>query len=221
MCLRKYVTVSVAVSALCVGSGLTARAYAAQTTTKTSVVVDDSTLKNKVEANIKGQPTLKSQDINVKVDNKVVTLTGTVQSAARKARAERAAHVAGVARVVNDLKVDPHPSENIAEKAGDATKTAAVKTGAAAKTVGEKTKEGLSATGEVINDAWINTKIHANMMNEPALKDSDINVDVNNHIVTLKGTVASAAGKARAQEIAKTTDGVKAVRNMLTIGPKR
>jgi osmotically-inducible protein OsmY len=40
-------------------------------------------------------------------------------------------------------------------------------------------------------------------------------------VVTLKGTVASAAGKARAEEIAKTTKGVKRVNNTLTIGPKK
>jgi osmotically-inducible protein OsmY len=40
-------------------------------------------------------------------------------------------------------------------------------------------------------------------------------------VVTLKGTVASAAGKARAEEIAKTTKGVTRVVNTLTIGPKK
>jgi len=217
---RKYLAVSAVVSAICF-MPLTARISAAQTTTTTRVAVDDNILENRVETTIKDQPTLKNQDIDVKVENKVVTLSGTVQTAARKARAERAAHVAGVTRVVNNLKVDPHAGQNMAEKAGDATKTAAVKTGEAAKTVGVKTKDGLSATGENINDAWINTKIHTDMVNEASLKGSDINVDVNNHVVTLKGTVASAAGRARAEEIAKTTQGVNAVRNMLAIAPKR
>jgi osmotically-inducible protein OsmY len=200
---------------------LTSRAYAAQTTARTAVAVDDSTLQDRVETAIKAQPTLKNQDIDVKVNNKVVTLTGAVQSAARKARAGRAAHVAGVTSVVNDLKVDSHAGRNMAEKAGGATKTAAVKTGEGAKTAGEKTKEGVSKTGEVITDAWLNTKIHTNMMNEPLLKDSDINVDVKDHMVTLKGTVTSAAGKARAGEIAKTTEGVKGVNNLLAVGPKK
>jgi hyperosmotically inducible periplasmic protein len=202
-----------------ISPAVTSRAYAAQA--KTSVAVDDSTLQSRAEAAIKAQPTLKNQDIDVKVNNKVVTLTGAVQTAARKARAARAAHVAGVTSVVNDLKVDPHAGQSVAEKAGEATKTAAVKTGEAAKTVGEKTKEGVSKTGEVITDAWLNTKIHANMMNEPLLKDSDINVDVKDHMVSLKGTVTSAAGKARAGDIAKTTEGAKGVNNMLMVGPKK
>ena len=53
------------------------------------------------------------------------------------------------------------------------------------------------------------------------LKESDINVDVENHVVTLHGTVLSAAGRARAVDIAKKTDGVNRVVDMLTIGPKK
>ena len=52
------------------------------------------------------------------------------------------------------------------------------------------------------------------------LKNSDINVDSDNHIVTLKGTVMSAAGRAEAVSIAKNTEGVHAVVDHLTIGPK-
>ena len=87
--------------------------------------------------------------------------------------------------------------------------------------MGEKTKDAAVATGDAITDAMINTKIHAKMLDEDTLKGSDINVDVNNHMVTLKGTVASAAGKARAEQIARTTDGVRSVNNTLVIGPKK
>jgi hyperosmotically inducible periplasmic protein len=202
-------------------SPATSTVYAAQTMAKTSVAVSDSTLQDRAEAAIKAQPTLKNQDVDVKVDNKVVTLTGSVLTATRKARAGRAARVAGVTSVVNNLKVDPHATQNVAEKAGEATKTAAVKTGDAVKTAGEKTKDGLSKTGEVITDAWLNTKVHSNMMNEPLLKDSEINVDVKDHIVTLRGMVTSTAGKTRAGDIAKTTEGVKGVNNTLVVGPKK
>jgi hyperosmotically inducible protein len=195
--------------------------YAGQTTAKTRVVVDDSALQTRVDHAIKAQPALKGQDVDVKVNNKVATLTGTVRSEQSKARAARAAHVAGVTRVDNQLTVDPHAGHGIDDKAMDATKTAVHKTGEAAKTVGEKTKDAAAATGEAITDAWINTRIHTKMMDEAALKGSDINVDVNDHVVTLKGTVASAAGKARAQELARTTEGVKSVHNTLVIGPKK
>jgi osmotically-inducible protein OsmY len=230
-CAKHFALIGV-VGAMLIASGPAAPAYARQTTTKSSVVVDDSTLQTRVEANLKAQPTLKNQDIDVKVSGKVVTLTGEVQTPARKARAERAAHVAGVTSVANKLIVNPHAGTSVVDKTGDAAKTAAVKTGEAAKTVavktgdvattvGSKTKEGAEATGGAITDAWIKTHIHTNMMNEPLLKASDVNVDVNNHMVTLKGTVTTAAGKARAAQIAKTTDGVKSVTNALVVGPRQ
>jgi hyperosmotically inducible protein len=123
-------------------------------------------------------------------------------------------------------------TDNAMDKAGDKTKSAAgktkdatvkagEKTKDAAVKVGEKTKDVAATTGENITDAWITTKLKADFVNEDTLKDSDINVDTNNHVVTLKGTVASAAGKARAAEIAKGTKGVNRVINTLTIGPKK
>jgi osmotically-inducible protein OsmY len=194
--------------------------YAGQSTAKTIVVIDDSTLKESVKKALDMQPTLKHQNIDVKVTDRVVTLTGAVLTSERKARAGRSAKVAGVTRVVNELMIDPKATDGLDDKIVDATKTAAHETATAAKTVGEKTKDGAVATGEVITDAWINTRIHSKMVDEDTLKGSDVNVDVKDHMVTLKGTVVSAAGKARAEAIAKETDGVKSVSNLLTIGPK-
>ena len=74
---------------------------------------------------------------------------------------------------------------------------------------------------EHVEDAWITTKIKADFVNESALKGSDINVDTNDHVVTLKGTVASLAGKTRAEQIAKSTKGVTRVTNELTLAPKK
>jgi osmotically-inducible protein OsmY len=223
MTLSNYVTIGALTFAMAMP--LAARPGFAQTTPRTgtasTVAVDDSTLKDRVEAAIKARPTLKDQNIDVDVANKVVTLTGYVQTAGRKTAAAQAAKVAGVTRVDNQLVVDAGKAKGMGTHVTDASKTAAHKTGDAAETVGAKTKEAASATGGAITDAMINTKIHAKMLDEATLKGSDINVDVNNHVVTLKGTVASQAGKARAEEIARTTDGVKSVSNMLTIGAKK
>ena len=49
------------------------------------------------------------------------------------------------------------------------------------------------------------------------LKASDITVDTNNRVVTLKGTVTTAAGKTRAIELAKQTDGVSGVEDQLVV----
>jgi hyperosmotically inducible protein len=85
----------------------------------------------------------------------------------------------------------------------------------------DKTKEGVSKTGETITDGWITGRIKTSFAGEDVLKGSDINVDTNDHIVTLKGTVPSAEARTRAVAIAKDTEGVKNVVDRLTIGPKK
>ncbi len=90
-----------------------------------------------------------------------------------------------------------------------------------AKVVGTKTKDGLSKTGEVMTDGWITTRVNSRFVNEDLLKGSDISVDTDKHVVTLKGTVITVAGRNQAGAVAKGTEGVRRVVNRLTIGPKR
>ena len=85
----------------------------------------------------------------------------------------------------------------------------------------DKTKEGLSKTGEVMTDEWITGRVHARFVGEDLLKDSDISVDTTKHTVTLKGTVIGRAGRARATVVARNTEGVHRVVNLLTIGSKK
>jgi hyperosmotically inducible protein len=90
-----------------------------------------------------------------------------------------------------------------------------------AKAVAEATKDGLSKTGEVMTDTWVTSRVAARFVDEPLLKDSNINVDTSKHIVTLKGTVMAQAGRVRAADVARRTEGVHRVVNHLTIGPKK
>ena len=71
--------------------------------------------------------------------------------------------------------------------------------------------------GMAIHDAWITTKVKWVFVGADELKGSDINVDTKDHVVTLKGTVKSEAGRAKALALAKDTDGVKRVVDQLTI----
>ena len=106
--------------------------------------------------------------------------------------------------------------ENIKEGATK-TKDAVVK---GAKIVGNKTKDGVSKTGEIMTDGWITSRVSSRFVNEDLLKSSNINVDTSDHIVTLKGTVVTSAGRARAGVVAKETEGVRRVVNNLIVGPK-
>jgi hyperosmotically inducible periplasmic protein len=101
-------------------------------------------------------------------------------------------------------------TKEIAEKAADKTKEVA-------SDVADKSKEIVSATGEAITDGWITTKLKAKFADEKLLKDSKIDIDTNNHVVTLKGTVGSDAAKRRAATIAQGTEGVVNVVNQVVV----
>ena len=64
----------------------------------------------------------------------------------------------------------------------------------AATRADDQARDATSSTGEKITDAWILTKVKAQFVGEDALANSNIDVDVRNHTVILKGTVASEAG---------------------------
>jgi len=80
-------------------------------------------------------------------------------------------------------------------------------------------KDAAKKTGNAISDSWITLKIHSQFIPEDALSDSDIDVDTKSGVVTLNGTVASEAGRAKAIAIAKATDGVNSVADNLKVAP--
>lgn len=82
----------------------------------------------------------------------------------------------------------------------------------------EKDK-GSSTIGQGVNDSWIWFKTRAALLTTSDLRDSTINVDVVNDVITLKGTVANAAQKASAEKVAKGIDGQKGVKNELKVAP--
>jgi len=113
-------------------------------------------------------------------------------------------------------------ADTAADTAVDATRegaaTVADKTKDVAGAIVDTSKDVASATGEAITDGWITTTLNAKFVDESLLKDSKINVDTNDHVVTLKGTVGSAAAQARAAAIAHDTKGVARVVNQLVVG---
>ncbi|MEP6704515.1 MAG: BON domain-containing protein [Acidobacteriota bacterium] len=79
--------------------------------------------------------------------------------------------------------------------------------------------KGSSTIGSGANDSWLWFKTRAALLTTSDLRESTINVDVVNDVVTLKGTVANAAEKAKAEQVSKGIDGVKSVKNELTVAP--
>ena len=71
--------------------------------------------------------------------------------------------------------------------------------------------------GQGLEDGWIHLKVRAALATVNDLRDSTINVDVDNNVVTLRGSVANAASKKAAEDAAKKVDGVKSVTDKLEI----
>jgi len=78
-------------------------------------------------------------------------------------------------------------------------------------------KQSGRKVGTGANDTWLWIKTRFDLAAADDLRDSTINVDVDNDVVTLSGTVASAAQKAKAEQVAKAVEGVKSVRNQLKV----
>jgi hyperosmotically inducible protein len=79
-------------------------------------------------------------------------------------------------------------------------------------------RESGRTVGSGANDLWLWVKTRFDLAAADDLRDSTINVDVDNDVVTLTGTVASAAQKTRAEAVARAVEGVKNVRNQLRVG---
>jgi osmotically-inducible protein OsmY len=69
------------------------------------------------------------------------------------------------------------------------------------------------STGEYIDDSWITTKVKAEILNEPTLKSTEINVETFKGSVQLSGFVSSNADIDKAVSLARKVKGVHAVKN--------
>jgi osmotically-inducible protein OsmY len=157
----------------------------------------DEALEDRIAHRLESNTMLHRYDVRVSVDEKVAKLTGKVATRELKDEAERVAKVTGITRVESGIVVDADVD----------------------KTIAERIKSGMSKTGNKIDDAWILTKVKWFFAGEDALEGSDINVDVKDNVVTLKGTVRSTAGRTRAIELATHTEGVKRVTDQLSVLP--
>jgi osmotically-inducible protein OsmY len=117
---------------------------------------------------------------------------------------------ANTARVASS----PSPAPTVDCKNGTMTREEYEKN--KSKCEGEK---GSSTIGQGVDDSWLWFKTRAALLTTSDLRESTINVDVVNAVITLKGTVANAAQKAKAEQVAKGIDGQKGVKNELKVAP--
>ncbi len=185
-----------------------------------------------VKAKLAADDTVKAYRIDVDTQDKVVTLKGEVDTAAARTRAvELAKGTAGVRDVVDQLTVQAGVTPpgglddtaqaktgEAADKAGDAVATAGKKVGDAADKAGDKIGDAASKTAEATADAAVTAKVKTKFLADSSIAGLKIDVDTKDNVVTLSGTVASAAEKRRAVEVARETDGVKSVVDRLKVG---
>ncbi len=150
--------------------------------------VNDASITTKVKAALVAEPNLKSRHIKVETNNGIVTLSGDLDSQEQIDKAQEIAKsIAGVKEVKNKLD---------------------------AKT---NTKTDAKKTGEVLGDTSITAKVKAAILAEPNLKSLQINVETNQGIVSLSGSVDSKEQLNRVKEITSAIAGVKQVKDQLIV----
>ena len=72
--------------------------------------------------------------------------------------------------------------------------------------------------GQQIDDAALATKVKAKIAADPETNPFEIDVDVNDGVVTLRGRVEEAGDRTEAEKLARNTSGVRRVVNRITVG---
>ena len=85
-------------------------------------------------------------------------------------------------------------------------------------TFGQKAKDLGDKVGSGLTDGWLWVKTRGALLAADDLEESGINVDVNNGVITLRGTVPNADQVKKADAAAKGVSGNKGVQNQLKVG---
>lgn len=144
-----------------------------------------------VKTKLAADDTVKAYKIDVDTKDAIVTLTGAVDTAEAKSRAVEVARATKGVSSVVDQLTVAPP---------------AVAT---------------SGTTEALTDPAITSAVKVALLADPLSSGLKIDVDTDHAVVTLKGTVATAAEKTRAEEVAKNSTGVSSVVNELKVAPKK
>jgi hyperosmotically inducible periplasmic protein len=158
----------------------------------------DSGISTSVKSKLVADDVVKARNIDVDTKDRVVTLTGTVQSPTEENRAlEIARNTKGVADVIDRMSV----------AAGEP---------GAAPTTGLDSAPARSVGG-AIGDATISSDVKARLLADADISALKIDVDTRDRVVTLTGIVNSPAQKSRAVELAGKADNVARVEDNLLI----
>lgn len=170
--------------------------------------MSDIDLANNIKTKLDTDAQLQTANLKVSADaeKKIATLSGTVESSPLRVKAINLAKSAQPGLTIEDqIEITP-----TAVSRKDYTEQMAKEEWAKAKQLGEK-------VGKQLDDAWIYGKIVSKLVVMSKSSPRTVNVDVNNSVVTLRGTVQDAEQKTEAARIAQETEGVKRVDNRLKV----
>ena len=189
----------------------------------------DAGMTTAVKAKLAADDTVKAYQIDVDTADGVVTLNGTVETAAEKGQAVMLARqTEGVRDVVDQITVNPRAAATTGDlteegrEAGREIREEAREAAEATKDAAREAKDraaGAAERGEhALTDAAITTGVKGKLLADTAVSGLKIDVDTNGGVVTLTGTVPSRAEADRAATLARETDGVTRVVNNLRVG---
>ena len=200
----------------------------------------DAGITGKVKSKLAADDTVKAYQIDVDTKDKVVTLSGNVDSQAAKDQAVALARgTEGVADVVDNITVaggsaampGEHPAGEMggagantgANPSANAADAAPAPGGEHDGAVGGNAPnpEPNRPVGVVMDDAAITAAVKAKLLADPKVGGLKIDVDTRNGVVYLTGDhMKSQAEIDMAMKLAKETSGVKSVENKMVVGDK-
>lgn len=158
--------------------------------------VEDANLTAQVKSQLLWNSEIGGLGIDVDTRGGVVSLSGSVDSEAEAELAEQIARNTNHVRdVENHLKVGGEPA-----------------------TLSAKAGETMHAAGQKISDGWVTTKVKSALLYNRLVDGTDIDVDTDNGVVTLRGKVDSDAERDTAVSVARSIKGVKSVQTKLQVG---
>jgi osmotically-inducible protein OsmY len=154
--------------------------------------VGDSWVKSKLESSYALDDDLSALDIDTDVEGGHVTLSGTVATEDQRQMAEEVAlGIEGVSAVDNQLMV-----------AADAGTPEAVAD---------------DDSGSAVGDAALTAKVKSMLIGDDTIEGTDIDVDTQGSVVTLRGRVSTEEQRTRALELAREVDDVQSVQDELVV----
>jgi osmotically-inducible protein OsmY len=171
---------------------------------------------------------VKAYQIDVDTRDRVVTLRGTVDTVGEKERALMLARqTRGVQEVVDQITVSPpaaattgitEQGRELGQELREQAREATEKAQEIGRESQQKAGEAANRTADVLTDAGVTTAVKSRFLADTSVSGLKIDVDTQDGVVTLNGTVTTKAEADRAVTLAGETSGVKRVVSHLHIG---